>query len=61
MDAEVAGNRAAWEIASQKHVREYDELLTAAAEAELRDTTMLAVARTASRSSSYGCRSRCVP
>ncbi|TCM47740.1 bifunctional 2-polyprenyl-6-hydroxyphenol methylase/3-demethylubiquinol 3-O-methyltransferase UbiG [Kribbella sp. VKM Ac-2568] len=35
MDAEVAGNRAAWEIASQKHVREYDELLTAAAEAEL--------------------------
>ena len=35
MDAEVAGNRAAWEVASQKHVREYDELLAAAAEAEL--------------------------
>lgn len=31
MDAEVGQNREAWEKASQKHVREYDELLRKAA------------------------------
>jgi hypothetical protein len=30
MDEVVAGNRAVWEQASSKHVREYDELLEAA-------------------------------
>ncbi|WP_344180492.1 class I SAM-dependent methyltransferase [Kribbella lupini] len=34
MDQEVARNRAVWEQASQKHVREYDELLAQAARRE---------------------------
>lgn len=38
MDADVAANRRAWEMASEKHVREYDELLAEAAEAELLET-----------------------
>jgi ubiquinone/menaquinone biosynthesis C-methylase UbiE len=32
VDEEVAANRVAWEKASQKHIREYDELLVEAAE-----------------------------
>ncbi|MBB5837615.1 methyltransferase domain-containing protein [Kribbella italica] len=34
MDTDVARNRVAWEQASQKHVREYDELLAQAARRE---------------------------
>jgi ubiquinone/menaquinone biosynthesis C-methylase UbiE len=50
VDPEVAKNRLAWEKASQKHIREYDELLAEGAQAQLLDSELTLLEPTLAKS-----------